>query len=501
MKSLLFLLITVLLIGNVRSQTTTIEATLKGIPPKKIQLFLLYADDTYAISSIDLQADNNGRFKQTLQLPYPVFALLELDQRRHRLLLSPGRDLQLTIDTAAVLFSGKAAPENGLVHTSILDSTPFFMKPEKDGISFKKLSVTGWKDTLMSRVEAEVAETKRRVEKLKIPVDLKNILTSETEYAYQCYLTDFTGIDLRQAGNKDIDTLQSLVMQWKSVPAGNMLQGGYYANLMVGKRIRFDINQIFRKNKSLGREAQKEQLAEYLNMPFSTIDSMVKLYGERAILDARYADHHLPASIRDKIYFNLFCEAADMAHMSTCTYLLQNMQDKHPASQYLVKAKSLLQQLSVTIQKNKANNRIVIEDIGRMKSVLEVIKKYEGKVIYLDIWGTWCGPCKKEMAYVPELKKRYSGKNIVFLYIALDKPEHDQRWKEYVLLNDLEGKHYRVDRSATESFWQGAKAAGIEALSVVPRYMIIDAQGIIVHNVAERPSSQQKLYDQLDKLL
>jgi thiol-disulfide isomerase/thioredoxin len=177
------------------------------------------------------------------------------------------------------------------------------------------------------------------------------------------------------------------------------------------------------------------------------------------------------------------------------------MQEKYPGSQYLPQAKSLLQQLTNTVKKNSSNTKITIEDLGKMSSVLEVIKKYEGKVIYLDMWGTWCGPCKQEMTYAPELKKRYAGKNIVFLYIALDNPEQDKKWKDYIYINNLEGKHYRVSMANTETFWQEAEKAGIQPLKSVPRYMIIDTQGKIVHDVAERPSSQQKLYDQLDKLL
>ena len=66
--------------------------------------------------------------------------------------------------------------------------------------------------------------------------------------------------------------------------------------------------------------------------------------------------------------------------------------------------------------------------------------------------------------------------------IALENPEMDKKWRDYIYINNLEGKHYRVSRANINAFWQAEKAG-------------------IQHDVAERPGSRQKLYDQLDKLL
>lgn len=280
-----------------------------------------------------------------------------------------------------------------------------------------------------------------------------------------------------------------------------MLQSGYYANVMLEKRNRYEINQASKKIKTTNMDTMKLKLAEFFSMPFNTIDSLIKLNGEQAFIGTRYAELYWPKEIQDKVFFNLFISAYDLSNTGACTYLLNNMQEKFPSSQYLPQVKTLSQQLTNTVKKNSGNTKITIEDIGQMSSVLEVIKKYEGKVIYLDMWGTWCGPCKQEMTYAPELKKRYAGKNIVFLYIALDNPEQDKKWKDYIYINNLEGKHYRVSQANTETFWQEAQKAGIQPLNTVPRYMIIDTQGKVVHDIAERPSSRQKLYNQLDKLL
>ncbi|MCS3802181.1 TlpA family protein disulfide reductase [Niastella sp. OAS944] len=501
MKSLQLLVFSLLFIGSLYAQPCTIDGTIKGIAVKKIQLYLLYADYVPKQPSAEAVPDMYGKFKQTLQLPYPVFAELTFNERKYRLLLSPGRNLQLTIDSTSILFAGKAAAENQLVHNSILDSKPLFSKNEKEIISFKDLTKTGFTDTLLRHIEEEIATTKTQIEQSATSPALKQILINETKYAYQSHLSNFATFDLRKANKMLADTAQNIIMQWQPLPDSSMLQSGYYANVMLEKRNRYDINQASKKINTNSIDTMKLRLAEFFSMPFTTIDSLIKANGELTIMASRYAELNWPASICDKVYYNLFISAYDLSNTSTCTYLFNNMQQKYPASQYLPRAKNLLQQLTATVKKNSSNANITIEELGNISSVLQVIKKYEGKVIYLDMWGTWCGPCKYEMAYVPELKKRYAGKNIVWLYIALDNPEQDKKWKDYIYINNLEGKHYRVNRASTETFWQEAEKTGIQPLNSVPRYMIINAQGKIVHDVAERPSSRQKLYNQLDKLL
>jgi thiol-disulfide isomerase/thioredoxin len=129
-----------------------------------------------------------------------------------------------------------------------------------------------------------------------------------------------------------------------------------------------------------------------------------------------------------------------------------------------------------------------------------LVAPYKGKMVYLDIWGTWCGPCKEEMPYVPELKKRYAGKDIVFVYLDMDNASKENDWKEYVQFTGLEGEHYRMDRTAIENIWQAIKAAGGQTNSY-PTFVLIDRDGKIIHPNAARPGSRQELYDQIDKVL
>ena len=58
-----------------------------------------------------------------------------------------------------------------------------------------------------------------------------------------------------------------------------------------------------------------------------------------------------------------------------------------------------------------------LEDLEGKKSEL---KHYKGKVVFLNFWATWCGPCKEEMPSIEELCKQFKDKDFVFLAISVD---------------------------------------------------------------------------------
>lgn len=128
----------------------------------------------------------------------------------------------------------------------------------------------------------------------------------------------------------------------------------------------------------------------------------------------------------------------------------------------------------------------------------KIIEPYKGKVIYLDIWGTWCGPCKDMMQYTGNIKKLFAGKDVVFLYLC--NHSSDKSWKNIIKEYGLTSKssiHYNLpekQQSAIENY------LGIHSF---PTYMLIDKQGNIVNRAAPRPSMPDELlnavYKELEK--
>ncbi len=116
----------------------------------------------------------------------------------------------------------------------------------------------------------------------------------------------------------------------------------------------------------------------------------------------------------------------------------------------------------------------------------------KGKYVYVDVWATWCGPCKREIPFLKEVEKKYHGKNIEFVSISVDAPKDHEAWKKMIVEKELGGIQLFADNSWKSDFVKNYKINGI------PRFILIDPNGNIVSADAPRPSSEDliKMFDE-----
>jgi thiol-disulfide isomerase/thioredoxin len=118
----------------------------------------------------------------------------------------------------------------------------------------------------------------------------------------------------------------------------------------------------------------------------------------------------------------------------------------------------------------------------------------KGKYVYIDLWATWCGPCRAEIPYLKKIEEKYHGKNIEFVSISIDKAKDNEKWKKFVADKSLGGVQLFADNDWESEF---VKSYGVNG---IPRFILIDPNGNILNPDAYRPSSAE-LQPQLDTLL
>ena len=127
---------------------------------------------------------------------------------------------------------------------------------------------------------------------------------------------------------------------------------------------------------------------------------------------------------------------------------------------------------------------------GKMVSM----KDFKGKVIVIDVWATWCGPCKGEMPFMKAIEEEYKNNDqIVFMAISLDKAKDKQKWVNYIRQENLHGVHLLDDVGM--AFGRKYK------IDAIPRFMLIDKRGNWIEVRCPRPSDTEALKKYLEAAL
>ena len=152
------------------------------------------------------------------------------------------------------------------------------------------------------------------------------------------------------------------------------------------------------------------------------------------------------------------------------------------------------EKLLATIEANKKKEDYKVNEVGEVaneKLFESIISKFRGKVLLVDFWATWCGPCRAANKEMKPMKETLKDKDIVYVYITGETSDRTT-WEQ--MIPDLHGEHFYLTQEQWEYLGNSLDISG------VPTYYIIDREGNTAFRSVGYPGTS-KIKEELEKAL
>lgn len=382
--------------------------------------------------------ESGGRFSIQFTLDRPKYFRIA----RNNLYLSPGDSLEVVIDynyATKSSFKGRHSAENEYLK---------FIPYPKAG-SFLEAG-TKVKATIGLTVKEVLELAHKRIETLNL------------------YKNFSAGFKFFEENRITADILNSLYSLYRYYPLAHKLKGDSLA--AFEKNFLYTIEPFVRKYKSITMDARLLSLEVY-----------------RDLLPALL---NLADTTKNMSQVNDWLLAKKMVHeMQTDNETIDTSAFKREFNQ--IKTPEYRNAVLATYRKLlslNGNNATDLLLTDTKRNFLR-LSSFRGKIIYIDVWATWCVPCIQEQPYLDSLKERYKhNSNVIFLSLSID--SKTSNWIKFITKTNLSGFQFNVDISKLESYY----------VSEIPRTIIIDKNFKIYAMRGPMPSNKESI-DMLQKML
>ncbi|WP_034058740.1 TlpA family protein disulfide reductase [Lacinutrix jangbogonensis] len=403
----------------------------------------------------EIEISEDGTFLDTLKVTDHGFYNISIGRERASLYLKHGDNVTINKNKEGFSFEGATAAVNNYFKTKTENSTTL----KGDATAFYSLNEADFK----AKVNALMDVNKETLNKLEgadadfVTAELKNL-----KYDSYSLLNDYEKAHAHYAKKEDFKASEDFLPSEL-------------------KNMSYD-NEVDYKNSSA---YQQLAFGSILSPIFDDLDDISEL--KPSMLTA-VSDVKIPA-LKNEVVGYLAKMALSPGNTSLDkmhTFLSKNTTDDKIKEDIEVNYNK-----SKVLVKGKVSPTFV--DYENHKGGTTSLADLKGKYVYVDVWATWCGPCKAEIPSLQKVEKQYHGKNIAFVSTSVDTADAYDKWKTMVKDKELGGIQLLADKAWQSKFVQDYGINGI------PRFILIDPTGNIVSADAPRPSNP-KLIELFDSL-
>jgi len=422
--------------------------------------------------------ESNGNFHTEHEYVFAQNITIRFANRFINLFIRPGDSIFVSIDAAemqrdfnnAVSFSG----DNSALNKELFLWTNYWY-----GITNQDLPQIDTKAT----PEIFLANVKLIFDKVQDSISAYSKRTNMSDFLKKWAYIDYKFIIANYL--MDYDNPQANRWEVFTNPVFDIFNENNFQTMYFQYHLSVCMNALARSDVEISRLYSEE---EYIAAIRLTVDKLIEKAPDGVV--------------RDVMLFKLLKDM--ISEMPELSYHLPEIETNFSQDFFNEKMKLLAEKnkrieqiMSLSDKENQLNGVLYMagnnmENVPNVKLLNYLSEKYKDKVLYIDVWATWCGPCMEEFKVTPDLHKYFKDKDVIFVNLCLN--SNIEAWKQAIIRNNIDGENYFLDDNASQLFRTENNLPGF------PTYLIIGKNGE-VHNLMPRPSNLESAIQKIESCL
>lgn len=226
-------------------------------------------------------------------------------------------------------------------------------------------------------------------------------------------------------------------------------------------------------------KANKEFLEDMTNRPWQKI-----------------IERNFHGKVKEYTYALLLENAIESSDLKNIQSIYADFAKEFPASSYSKKFQPEFSKMFSRAKQPLTDKMVFVKDGDKINIWENILSLVKGKTVFLDMWGTWCVPCRQQLEKNSHaIKEYFKGKELGYLYIANYDQGNEQTWKQLIAYFGLEGSHILANKKLTEDIMSKVKGTSY------PTYIIIHKDGSFELSKAGSPLNRELLIAQIEQAL
>ena len=505
MKKLFYTLVLISCCQLVFSQSAKIRGVIKNNPNGKISL--IRPAFAFTVGNINLGyqgivLDKKGAFGFSVELPAPEIMTINIADNTgkffssYNLFISPG-------DRLTVNASGKQPDYTFSVTGKGADNNQLLAVNENFGIE------KYYGDTLPGRAVAYLDSQYQSHQKIVLEyiqqhhpsVNFETAWKANLQYekleAYFAFETN-NAFRIEEAYKRNHD-------QWTGMRRSFLINAPLVNDAALAglKYKEFLELYLVRTKENLWNQVEDNRAAFLQEWYGKDTAAGAKLYAEDHSndLQQRIIEKYFTGKTKEYLYailINGSLKDKDIKNLST---VYGQFRSQFPSSDYLQIFDAPMKEIAFKQERKLSADMQFIDPASSFKKWEEVLTFFKGKTVLVDMWGTWCGPCREDLdKHSAGIKAHFKGMPLDYLYIANHQSSASiKTWKELIAFFNLSGYHTIANSALTKDIMEKVQIKG-EGESF-PTYVIIHKDGTFEQYQRMFGLDRDGLIAQLEKVL